>query len=301
MYKALLPQPSEHLIFTERRRTIMKRKGFTLIELLVVIAIIAILAAILFPVFAQAREKARQISCLSNMKQVGLAIIQYQQDADETYPGGVDNNWQNAWPSTIQPYVKTLKVFYCPDDSKAGTIASTPFNGTNLSYASNGYVGWTGTENKEMGLMGGSCENTTPSNCGWTWIADLVRTDASVVSPAATILLAEKNSDDVIKADGGGDGVESFANLNSTIQGGVWSWDDPDDIPNGTKSGTAAYPNNTSGAVSTKHGGGKYANFLFADGHAKAMIPAQTNPHPNANIDSNDTQSLDNMWDADRQ
>src|SRR5439155_13821342 len=64
----------------------MKRKGFTLIELLVVIAIIAILAAILFPVFARAREKARGASCLSNMKQIGLAIIMYTQDYDETLP-----------------------------------------------------------------------------------------------------------------------------------------------------------------------------------------------------------------------
>src|ERR671916_3232132 len=65
-----------------------KRNGFTLIELLVVIAIIAILAAILFPVFAQAREKARQASCLSNVKQIGLAAMMYVQDYDETYPGG---------------------------------------------------------------------------------------------------------------------------------------------------------------------------------------------------------------------
>ncbi|MEN6304741.1 MAG: prepilin-type N-terminal cleavage/methylation domain-containing protein, partial [Armatimonadia bacterium] len=67
----------------------MKRRGFTLIELLVVIAIIAILAAILFPVFAKAREKARQSSCLSNMKQMGLACLQYAQDYDEVLPAGM--------------------------------------------------------------------------------------------------------------------------------------------------------------------------------------------------------------------
>ncbi|BDI30989.1 hypothetical protein CCAX7_30400 [Capsulimonas corticalis] len=88
----------------------LRIKAFTLIELLVVIAIIAILAAILFPVFAQAREKARQTMCISNEKQMGLALMQYTQDADETYPigqykpvGAADFfDWQNA----VYPYVK---------------------------------------------------------------------------------------------------------------------------------------------------------------------------------------------------
>src|SRR5580704_7489517 len=90
-----------------RRRT----AGFTLIELLVVIAIIAILAAILFPVFAQAREKARQTSCISNLKQIGLATLQYVQDYDETYPDGwaPDGfsglyNGITMWRNTLKPY-----------------------------------------------------------------------------------------------------------------------------------------------------------------------------------------------------
>ena len=99
----------------ERRRM----QGFTLIELLVVIAIIAILAAILFPVFAKAREKARQISCLSNTKQLGLAFTQYSQDNDEKNPGGV--NWYfpggNGWAGQIYPYVKSKQVFLCPSDA----------------------------------------------------------------------------------------------------------------------------------------------------------------------------------------
>ena len=105
----------------------MNRKGFTLIELLVVIAIIAILAAILFPVFAQVREKARQINCTSNLKQIGLAIIQYQQDYDGYFPGGIDTNWQNAWPSNVQPYVKSIAVFSCPDDTNQSLIAGKQF------------------------------------------------------------------------------------------------------------------------------------------------------------------------------
>lgn len=111
------------------RRKSGRDEGFTLIELLVVIAIIAILAAILFPVFAQAREKARQISCLSNLKQLGLAVIQYQQDADEKFPPG--DNWDNwyhdpdnnqvtywaGWKYEVWPYVKSEGVFHCPDDA----------------------------------------------------------------------------------------------------------------------------------------------------------------------------------------
>src|SRR5689334_6425691 len=104
-----------------RMRT--RRLGFTLIELLVVIAIIAILAAILFPVFAQAREAARKSSCLSNIKQINLAISMYRQDYDETFPMAYyylnDNNSANGyaqWSGFMQPYVKNWGIFKCPSD-----------------------------------------------------------------------------------------------------------------------------------------------------------------------------------------
>jgi len=87
-----------------------------LIELLVVIAIIAILAAILFPTFAKAREKARQTSCLSNQKQIGLAIFQYTQDYDETLPER--NNDGNNWKAALDPYVKSKAVYKCPSNPR---------------------------------------------------------------------------------------------------------------------------------------------------------------------------------------
>jgi prepilin-type N-terminal cleavage/methylation domain-containing protein len=134
-------------ICLEGKKNVMKRKGFTLIELLVVIAIIAILAAILFPVFAKAREKARQITCTSNEKQLGLSIIQYQQDNDEKLMcgdanGGVNSyNDAEGWAGQVYPYTKSTGVYTCPDDSTSttatGSFVSYGFN-SNLVPASGG-------------------------------------------------------------------------------------------------------------------------------------------------------------------
>ncbi len=122
-----------------------RASGFTLIELLVVIAIIAILAAILFPVFARARENARRSSCLSNMKQMGLGIIQYTQDYDEKYPPVNSNlalptppatpgpGQYIGWGDEIQPYLKSVQILQCPSESDApsdnpaaGGVAGSP-------------------------------------------------------------------------------------------------------------------------------------------------------------------------------
>lgn len=94
----------------------MLARAFTLIELLVVIAIISILAALLFPVFAQARAKARQTACLSNCRQIGLAFMQYAADYDDCLPLSTDSGRDLSWVNTMQPYIKNRQIYRCPDD-----------------------------------------------------------------------------------------------------------------------------------------------------------------------------------------
>jgi prepilin-type N-terminal cleavage/methylation domain-containing protein/prepilin-type processing-associated H-X9-DG protein len=124
---------------TSRRRT---PGGFTLIELLVVIAIIAILAAILFPVFAKAREKARSSSCQSNLKQMAVAITQYTQDNDERLPGRLNGGGEAySWRIVIGPYLKSLQVFQCPSNTNN---ANNSYDGvTKISYGVNGHDAYT--------------------------------------------------------------------------------------------------------------------------------------------------------------
>jgi prepilin-type N-terminal cleavage/methylation domain-containing protein/prepilin-type processing-associated H-X9-DG protein len=226
------------------------RRGFTLIELLVVIAIIAILAAILFPVFAKAREKARQISCASNEKQLGLAILQYNQDYDERYPAGLPNGngWNGiGWAGMVNPYAKSSKIFSCPDDLN---FSKPPVGVTSYpdSYAFNQMLG-----------------NTSL---------------AQVDQPARDVMLSEiQVGFNVVFNNGGESGdYKSAADFGDNL---IWldNNNNPNccgEVLNGITSGqrTGPYFNaatlggtNASASNVPRHTGG--ANFLLADGHVK--------------------------------
>jgi len=153
-----------------RIRTLARRwRGFTLIELLVVIAIIAILAAILFPVFAQAREAARKTACVSNCKQLGTAMSMYAQDFDEILPAGTFNSTTNPyfaqwsysfWVPMLQPYVKNNGVFSCPSAAPTANLTG-PAPQMRVNYGYNEYLddvnrGWAPMARLSNGGAGGA-------------------------------------------------------------------------------------------------------------------------------------------------
>ena len=162
-----------------------RKSGFTLIELLVVIAIIAILAAILFPVFAQAREKARATSCLSNLRQIGMANLIYAEDYDETYPDNYvatlptpfwcdpmdDPAAQPNWWSELQPYVKNQAIFLCP--SATNTDYAEPGH-ANTSYMANWWVIYDGSTKLSMVKQPARCPVYVDAGATWSgaWAFD---------------------------------------------------------------------------------------------------------------------------------
>jgi len=166
-------------MFTTTKRS---HSGFTLIELLVVIAIIAILAAILFPVFAKVREKARQTSCASNMKQLGLAMMQYSQDYDETLPVGYPlfNGFNGiGWGGRIHTYLKSAAVYQCPDDA---TSPIGPGGSTNVSYGFNRSLAFCNTGANYPGPLGKLAGLNSPSK---TVLLNEVRLCWAAVFPIA--------------------------------------------------------------------------------------------------------------------
>jgi prepilin-type N-terminal cleavage/methylation domain-containing protein len=150
------------------------RRAFTLIELLVVIAIIAILASILFPVFAKVREKARQTACTSNEKQLALALLQYVDDNDARYPSGMDETHHAGmgWAAQVYSYVESTAVFHCPDDDTNQPVSTPP--AVPISYAMNDTLALPGVSSTQLNadtrtimlfeVVGSTAEITTPWN-----------------------------------------------------------------------------------------------------------------------------------------
>jgi prepilin-type N-terminal cleavage/methylation domain-containing protein/prepilin-type processing-associated H-X9-DG protein len=277
-----------------RKRLPQRRRlaGFTLIELLVVIAIIAILAAILLPVFAQAREKARQASCQSNLKQLGTAVMMYVQDYDETYPPGMDPCWTFAWPSMIQPYVKNIDVFSCPSGHTGTGWPSKPWRGVPIDYAANGLIGQSadGSHFEPAGPM--ALMQPAGVACGWMPGAPGSMTLSEVNRAAETILITEKHCDEVNKGPAWAWAPGNTSNFIGSVFDNDFYFSAAGAIPDGTRAASNDYDQGPNGAVTAKHN--QQADIVFCDGHVKAMRPAQTNPDPKNHPELN-------MWDARRQ
>ena len=212
-----------------------RNSGFTLIELLVVIAIIAILASILFPVFARARENARRSSCQSNLKQIGLGFLQYVQDSDERYPLAFrrqgtgtqtfqDNPDDVGWAWVLQPYTKSTQIFQCPSETRAQTWPTSETTNQQTVGATD-YI-----YNRNIGFSGGTyTTGTSVSQAQLTFVAN-------------TVLLSEGPSY--------GTGVSAPFGCDAAM-------------------GNLAILSGTAGvdAAGQRHLEG--ANFAFADGHVK--------------------------------
>ncbi len=271
--------------------------GFTLIELLVVIAIIAILAAILFPVFAKAREKARQTTCASNEKQLGLAFLQYVQDYDEIFPqhggpGAFETyNLGCGWAGQIYPFVKAKQVYTCPDDTSNNGF-NNPTLSTELSYAYN------------FNIPNGDTAASAPAFTGGPKVG-INGNSSHMTSPASTVLLVEMcdgvgfinndptetNSGSIYSspttngwdiAVGNSAGISCYTMLMTgylgnkvthPVTGAYWA---------GAFCGGPGAPATPNTTPDTYHTSG--SNFLLCDGHVKWLHGAQVSSGLNAYV-----------------
>ncbi|RYG36253.1 prepilin-type N-terminal cleavage/methylation domain-containing protein [bacterium] len=257
-------------------------RAFTLIELLVVIAIIAILAAILFPVFAQAKAAAKRVASLSNIKQLGTGVMLYQGDVDDLYPkaqaytvyeGGSTNDWASNWAVVTQPYIKSYDVFRSPEDGDKSVEGD--WMGVGISYAVNSNSDYIGTGWQVKGPFGMGAGPT-----GAFWVYDSL-SQSQIQHVAETIALGERHNKDVRALGAPGNTTNYSAGFSELPWGPVlWGANagTPIKCPDGTRLQTAKYPDGPNGAVSISSNG--TSNFLLCDGHAKAMKPAATNPDP---------------------
>lgn len=221
-----------------------KKKGFTLIELLVVIAIIAILAAILFPVFARARENARRTSCQSQLKQVGLGFKQYIQDYDEKFPLVQVNTLADVrppyatpygWADSLQPYLKSTQIYQCPSEVQTPD-ANSNSDGNNF------------TDYWYNSVLGSASGNTMTGFTG--------------VSEAALTFI----SNTVLAGDGSAGNARSSSNGETTASGTNRTGLPASAVNTSSATAVILYVNGTTNAT-VRHLDG--INFAFADGHVK--------------------------------